>query len=63
MASGRELDKGEAYEIRVKAHLDESWSQWFDGWNIMHEGENTTVLTGHVADQLPCTACLSRYAT
>jgi hypothetical protein len=51
MASGRELDKGGTCEIRVKAHLDGSWSQWFDGWNITHEGEDTTVLTGHVADQ------------
>ncbi len=51
MASERELDKEVAYEIRVEAHLDESWSQWFDGWDIKHEGEDTTVLTGRVAGQ------------
>jgi hypothetical protein len=51
IASGRELDKKGPYAIRVQAHLDESWSQWFDGWDIKHEGEDTTVLTGRVAGQ------------
>ena len=50
-ASGRELDKEGTYEIRVEVHLGESWSQCFDGWDIKHKGENTTVLTGRVADQ------------
>lgn len=38
-------------EIRVKAQLDEHWSDWFDGLTITHTDQNETVLTGHVVDQ------------
>jgi len=51
MASEREINEGGTCEIRVAAHLDSSWSQWFVGWRNTREGENTTVLTGPVADQ------------
>jgi hypothetical protein len=25
------------YEIRVKGHLDQRWSDWFDGLTITHQ--------------------------
>jgi hypothetical protein len=37
-------------EIRVKGHIDEHWSDWFDDLTITH-AEGATVLTGDVADQ------------
>jgi hypothetical protein len=40
-----------AYEIRVKGHLDRSWSEWFDGLTVDHSSDGTTTLTGPVADQ------------
>ena len=39
------------YKIKVKSKLDSSWSEWFEGWTITPEGDDTTALTGRVADQ------------
>ena len=41
----------EIYQIRVKGHLDGSWSEWLGGLAIIHKEDGTTVLTGTVADQ------------
>ncbi len=39
------------YEIRLKGHLDARWAAWFDGLNLSHEGDGTTVIHGPVVDQ------------
>lgn len=39
------------YRIRVKGHLDRSWSQWFEGLTITHEPGGETVMAGPVRDQ------------
>ena len=39
-------EKAETYQIRIKGILDEKWSDWFDGFTIMHQGEDETVLEG-----------------
>jgi hypothetical protein len=39
------------YEIRVKGHLDQRWSTWFDGMTVTHETNGHTVLSGPVVDQ------------
>jgi hypothetical protein len=39
------------YQIRVKGHLDSSWSEWFEGLTIAYEADGITVLTGLLADQ------------
>ena len=41
----------EFYEIRVEGHLGLSWSPWFEGMDIRHEGSGETVLTGELVDQ------------
>jgi len=41
----------DVYRIRVRGHLDPSWSSWFDGLCITREPDETTVLCGAVADQ------------
>lgn len=38
-------------EIRVKGHLDPSWAEWLDGFNLIHAGQDETVLTGTTKDQ------------
>jgi hypothetical protein len=43
--------ESQIYQIRVKGYLDSSWSEWFEGLSMTHEGDGTTVLTGPVADQ------------
>jgi hypothetical protein len=39
------------YEIRLKGHLDDRWSDWFDGLTITLKECGDTVLTGPVTDQ------------
>jgi hypothetical protein len=39
------------YEIRVEGILDQRWSSWFDGLQLMNQPDGLTVLTGPVADQ------------
>ena len=38
-------------EIRIKGHIDEHWSDWFDDLTITHTDQGETLLTGEVADQ------------
>ena len=39
------------YTIRVKGHLDQFWSAWFDGMTITNEADGDTVILGPVVDQ------------
>ena len=39
------------YEIRLKGHLDDQWSDWFGGLTITLEEDGNTLLTGPVVDQ------------
>ena len=39
------------YEIRLKGHLDDRWSDRFDGLTITLEEDGNTLLSGPVADQ------------
>ena len=39
------------YEIRLKGHLDDRWTGWFDGLTITLEDNGDTLLTGPVIDQ------------
>ncbi len=39
------------YQIRVEGWLDAEWSEWFNGWDIEHRDDLTTMLTGPISDQ------------
>ena len=39
------------YEIRVKGHLDERWSEWFDGMTITNKETGEAILFGPIVDQ------------
>jgi hypothetical protein len=39
------------YQIKVQGHLDQYWSEWFDGLTVTYDEEDDTLLTGQVADQ------------
>ena len=41
----------ELYEIRIKGHLDDRWTEWFEGLTITLEENGDTLLTGPVIDQ------------
>ncbi|WP_219838432.1 hypothetical protein [Paenibacillus sp. R14(2021)] len=47
----KDLREPELYEFRLKGHLDARWKNWFDGLNLTHETDGTTVLIVLVADQ------------
>jgi len=50
MTNGHEFDQSAAYQIRLTGVIDSSWSDWFDGFSITVQG-NETVLVGRVIDQ------------
>jgi hypothetical protein len=37
--------------IRIEGEMDDSWSEWFEGFTLSHSGVNETILTGLVEDQ------------
>lgn len=39
------------YEIRVLGRLDQHWADWFDGFDMLPCGKETTAMVGRVADQ------------
>jgi hypothetical protein len=39
------------YEIRVKGHLPQHWSEWLEGLTITHDPKGETVLAGPLRDQ------------
>ena len=39
------------YEIRVQGHLDQRWSEWFDGLAISYDVDDNTVLRGPLTDE------------
>ena len=41
----------QCYEIHLKGHLDNRWSDWFEGLTITLEEDGDTLLSGPVADQ------------
>jgi hypothetical protein len=57
---GREFDERAVYQIRVKGNLDRKWSDWFDGFTIVPQANDETLLTGPVADQAALHGLLSK---
>ena len=39
------------YQIKIKGHLDNHWSAWFDSLTISNEANGEAVLAGPLADQ------------
>jgi hypothetical protein len=50
----------DVYQIEIQGHLDESWSDWFNGLTIGAGTTGTTTLTGPVADQAALQGILLR---
>ncbi len=44
-------DESGLYEIRLKGHLDDRWTDRFEGLTITLEEDGNTLLTGRVVDQ------------
>jgi hypothetical protein len=50
MTKGHEFDQSTPYQIRLNGTLDSSWLEWFDGFTITVQGDET-LLVGVVLDQ------------
>ena len=48
------------YEIRVRGHLDERWSRWFEGLNVTSLPGGDTKMIGPIVDQSALQGILSR---
>lgn len=63
MSNARENNAETVYEIKVKAILDERWSDWFSGLAILvetkNDGSTVTTLKG-VVDQAALHGILAR---
>src|SRR5258707_2528548 len=44
-------DEPLVYQIRIKGHLGQQWTDWFGGLTITLEDNGDTLLTGTVIDQ------------
>lgn len=68
MAAGEHLVTGiddhphpdDWYEIRLQGRLDPRWSAWFDGMQLAHVDDGTTVVRGPVVDQSALHGLLAR---
>jgi hypothetical protein len=50
----------EYYEIKIRGHLDQRWSEWFEGLQLTHLAENETLLSGSLPDQAALHGLLER---
>ncbi len=41
----------QSYQIVVQGHLDQDWSDWFEGLTITYDEKGNTVLAGPLEDQ------------
>jgi hypothetical protein len=48
------------YRIRIRGHLDPSWSAWFDSLTVTRADDGTTELNGPLADQAALFGLLAR---
>ena len=48
------------YRIRIRGHLDPSWSAWFDGLTVTQADDGTTELAGPLVDQAALFGLLAR---
>lgn len=50
----------EYYEIKLKGHLDQRWSDWFAGMRLTHLEVDETLFSGPLPDQAALHGLLER---
>ena len=48
------------YQIKVKGHVDDKWSDWFNELTITHQDDGTTMLYGPLPDQTALHSVLNK---
>jgi hypothetical protein len=48
------------YQVRIRGHLGQQWTDWFDGLTITLEEDGNTLLSGAVIDQSALHGILKR---
>jgi len=48
------------YQIRVKGHLDQRWTRWFEDFEIELSSNGETIISGPVMDQAALHGTLNR---
>ena len=56
---GTDTDGG-CYEIHVKGHLDNSWSDWLGGLEVELLNNGEMILSGHIEDQAALMGILNK---
>jgi hypothetical protein len=59
MTNNHIYDEASTYQIRIQGALDQSWSDWFDGFTISQQN-GETMLLGKVLDQAALHSILSK---
>jgi hypothetical protein len=54
------LAMSDTYELRVKGHLDDRWSDSLGGLAVQRQPDGTTLLIGSVVDQAALHGLISR---
>ncbi len=52
--------EGDWYEIRVKGHLGQDWSDWFEGLSLKPLDNGEMILSGRIVDQAALIGVLTR---
>jgi len=52
--------RGGFFEIHVKGHLDESWTDWLEGMEMKLLDNGEMILTGHIGDQAALMGILNK---
>jgi hypothetical protein len=50
----------QTYRLRIRGHLDPTWSTWLDDLTITQEDDGTTTLAGPLVDQAALYGLLGR---
>jgi hypothetical protein len=45
------MSESQTYEIRIQGRLDDRWTAWFDGMELVTAGDGSTLIRGEVVDQ------------
>jgi hypothetical protein len=62
MSNNPKADPGQptVFQLRIKGHLSDQWTDWFEGLTITLEEDGDTLLTGPVVDQAALHGLLKR---